>query len=220
MPRARLGGMDTEIMCEWPVDLNCLPDDVADKDPALLQASVDTAVAVLWGLTGRRLGVCPEIFNVPGPGVCRPCSPTLFAGKWYNTDITQNCVRVELPAPVYAVSRVTDADGNELEFTFGGAGVAVVGDPARVEYLRGEPVPAGAASAVGRLATEIFLSCIKDRRCQLPYNVESLTRQGVSARFANGADYHDRGITGIPDVDLWVKSVNPYGNAEPAEVIG
>lgn len=66
--------------CDWPIDRGCLPSLPALSDPptaeeqaaydiALAQrnAAEDLAVYVLWALSGRQFGVCPE--------VVRPCPP-------------------------------------------------------------------------------------------------------------------------------------------------
>ncbi len=67
--------------CTWDVDWTCLPNVEeleADDDRVRLQAAVDTAVMVLWALTGRQFGVCAT--------TVRPC-PHQKDRRWSDTVI-------------------------------------------------------------------------------------------------------------------------------------
>lgn len=77
-----------------------------------------------------------------------------------------------------------------------------------VSYAVGEPVPSTILSAAGVLACEVAKSC-SGSTCRLPQRMQSLTRQGVSVQFIQPADYLDRGLTGIPEVDMAVAWANP-----------
>lgn len=208
-------------MCEWPADLSCFEGDLQTADPDRVQVAVDTATEILWALTGRRYGVCPAEYRVQA-SACRPCAPTLFDGEWYNIDPGAGwCTGVWLPQPVFEVTRVLDADGGELNWRATEYGVDVLGTPAVVEYERGIPVPHTAGYMVGRLAFQRYLQCIGDRkRCQLPQNTTSVTRQGVTVQMADPTEVMNMGGTGLPDVDAWIKAHNPYGLATTPEVIG
>lgn len=86
-----------------------------------------------------------------------------------------------------------------------------------VTYLRGKPVPEYGLWAAGLLACELIKACAPagdDCGCKLPTNVQSVVREGVSIdmeAFVLGAG-GDAGRTGIPEVDLWLKMVNPYNS--------
>lgn len=199
--------IDDRAVCEWPVDEGCAPKEAVGDDR--WATAVDLSRQVLWALTGRRFGVCPVVYAVPGgePEVCSPCS----APRWRV---------VHLPGPVWEVTGVYDAQGAEVDLhVFYGWRVRAV-PGGWVEYLKGEPVPKGTGQIVGTLAAELFLQCIGDRRCRLPRNASSATRQGVSVQFPDPVEIIQAGLTGVPEVDLWIKSLNPQGLAQDSEVIG
>lgn len=206
--------MNEDALCEWDVDMTCFPDDAITNHPDLVRSSVDTAVAVLWSLTGRQFGLC-EVEYLPDASLCRPCRPTLFEGEWYNIDPSAGCMSVYLPGPVFEVLGATDQSGRELPVVKATWGAQVMGSPSVIRYVRGVPLPAGGANAAGRLASQVFFNCTGDKRCRLPQNVRSVTRQGVSADFTPPED----GKTGLQDVDMWVQSVNPHALTSQSEVI-
>jgi len=85
-----------------------------------------------------------------------------------------------------------------------------------VTYLRGKPVPEYGLWAAGLLACELIKACAspgEDCLCRLPANVQSVVREGVSidleAFRLGGAGDPLFGRTGIPEVDLWLSTVNP-----------
>lgn len=199
--------IDDRVVCEWPVDEGCAPKEAVGDER--WNTAVDLARQVLWALTGRRFGVCPAVYRVPGgePEVCTPCSSPLWRV-------------VHLPGPVWEVTGVYDRDGVELDLHVFYGGEVRVAPGGWVEYLKGEPVPKGTGQMVGTLAAELFLQCIGDRRCRLPRNASSATRQGVSVQFPDPLEIIQAGLTGVPEVDLWIKSLNPQGLAQDSEVIG
>lgn len=93
---------------------------------------------------------------------------------------------------------------------------APLGEPGTwsVTYRDGRPVPEAGVWAAGLLACELAKACgAAAGPCALPANVSSVTREGVSIDFeqVNLAIAGNKGRTGIPEVDLWVQTVNPYG---------
>ncbi|QGH75271.1 head-tail adaptor [Mycobacterium phage Quesadilla] len=89
-----------------------------------------------------------------------------------------------------------------------------------VTYRRGIPVPGGADILTGILAKE-FLAAISagDSKCRLPRTVTAVSRQGVSYRAYDPAVIYANGKTGLPEVDLWLASVNPNHLAAAPSVI-
>lgn len=77
-----------------------------------------------------------------------------------------------------------------------------------VTYQRGVAVPIGGQIAAGLLACDFAQSCTTG--CKLPGNLSSLTRQGVEVTVADPTDELNAGLTGIPQVDQWIRAVNPY----------
>lgn len=205
--------------CEWPVDTRCLPE-ITDDNVQQVRDAVDTAVLVLWALTGRRFGICPAEY--PLPASARPCppDPRLIGGEWHN--VPPGPARaVTLPGPVHAVTAVEDAHGEPLTVPElrGDMLLDVPPSAAVVKYLRGEPIPAGAAQHVGTLANERYLQCTGDSRCRLPRNTTNVTRQGVSVQMVSPQEIIESGVTGLPEVDAWIRALNPGGDAMISEVI-
>lgn len=212
-----VGRMAIEATCEWDVDMSCFPNDIDLQEHGdKVRAAIDTATQTLWAFTGRQFGQC-EVEYVPDVSLCRPCTPTLFRGEWYNIDpgSPSSCLAVFLPGPVAEIISVVDERGEDLSAKQASWGMEVMGNPAVVRYVRGLPVPPGGALAVGRLASQVYLQCVGDKRCRLPQNVTQVTRQGVSASF----EPPEPGKTGLTDVDLWVSSVNPNGLSEQTQVV-
>lgn len=78
-----------------------------------------------------------------------------------------------------------------------------------IAYGYGMAPPEGGKVAAAALACELLLAADPERRgkCRLPRRVQSVSRQGVSmAVLDNPTDLFDKGLTGIPEVDLWITS--------------
>lgn len=84
-----------------------------------------------------------------------------------------------------------------------------------VSYARGVAVPAAGRVAAGALACEFLKACVGSS-CRLPARVSSLTRQGVTMQAAD-TTIND-GLTGINEVDNWIRSMNPYKRAQASAV--
>lgn len=76
-----------------------------------------------------------------------------------------------------------------------------------VQYTRGTPLPAAGAIAAGVLACSIAARCAAGD-CTVPFNITSLTREGVTVQIGESTVV---GATGIKIVDDWVQTVNPGG---------
>ena len=125
-----------DVNCEWPVDRSCLPvinpeDPERDAKYVRLQAAVDTAVGVLWALTGRQFG-CQSLTARPCPGWDDPewddyspglraaATPVMLGGSWFNVPCGPGgCSpdgpgNVRLPGPVAEVVEV-EVDGQVID---------------------------------------------------------------------------------------------------------
>lgn len=124
--------------CDWPIDETCLPtlpEPDSDNPDALvaatasLEVSKALAIDVMWALSGRQFGICPEITR-PCPqhyphGIGRlwPNEYEVYSwvdGTWLDVSCgcLGSCVRtgpgmVHLPGPVVQVTAVI-IDGVEL----------------------------------------------------------------------------------------------------------
>lgn len=77
-----------------------------------------------------------------------------------------------------------------------------------VTYERGLAVPPGGDKMAGVLAQEFIAACDADGECRLPRTVVQTVRQGVTHVFDASAILKS-GAIGIPEIDLWVHSINP-----------
>lgn len=87
-----------------------------------------------------------------------------------------------------------------------------------VTYRRGQAVPQSALWAAGLLACELLKACDDDAECALPANAQRIARQGVTVELTPVLIKADAFATGIPEVDLWLQSVNPYKSKAPSRV--
>lgn len=79
-----------------------------------------------------------------------------------------------------------------------------------VEYCQGKPVPPALVVAAGTLAVE-FLKACAGSACRLPGRVTSVVRSGVSVTMVDIDTLFKMGLTGLTEVDLIIRSVNPNG---------
>jgi hypothetical protein len=87
-----------------------------------------------------------------------------------------------------------------------------------VTYRQGIPVPPGGQAAAAVLACELGKACAGASGCRLPKRVQTVTREGVTLGFLDPMTFLQDGLTGLYEVDLWLRSVNPRGLAEGARV--
>lgn len=79
-----------------------------------------------------------------------------------------------------------------------------------VTYRPGRPLPVSGAIAAGKLACEFAKSCAGDADCALPEQLISLSRNGVQVQVADPQELLEGGLTGIHEVDLFIRTYNPY----------
>lgn len=81
-----------------------------------------------------------------------------------------------------------------------------------------EPPPAGRMAAT-LLACEILQACTPGGKCSLPERTTQIIRQGVTVQMSDPNDFIENGRTGIPQIDLFIKTVNPNGLHEQMMVM-
>lgn len=86
-----------------------------------------------------------------------------------------------------------------------------------VTYTRGNTPPAGTAVLVALLAKE-FLDACGGGKCRLPRRVQTVSRQGVTYQMVDPTDIYRDGLTGLPEIDVWLSSVNPNRLQAPPRV--
>ncbi len=155
--------------------------------------------------------------------------------RWVNwpCGVPGQCVRsgpnaVHLPGPVHQVTKVEIggvdlapqvwvAEGNVLYRREGPWPTQDLNRPLgdtntwAVHYQRGIPVPEGVDQLTGILAKEM-LTAVRDdiTRCRLPRTVTVANRQGITYRAYDPAVIYANGKTGLPEVDMWLATVNPH----------
>lgn len=85
-----------------------------------------------------------------------------------------------------------------------------------VTYNVGSTITASARQAVVSLAHEFYLQvspCNECGECRLPDRTTNVNREGLSFNVSDPNDPMSTGATGLPDVDLWVRVVNPHQGA-------
>lgn len=87
-----------------------------------------------------------------------------------------------------------------------------------VTYNPGEELPAAGSIAAGELACQFAKLCTGAEDCQLPGQMARLTRLGVQVEMVDPTTFLQDGLTGLPGVDLWVRSVNPGRLTQRARV--
>jgi hypothetical protein len=87
-----------------------------------------------------------------------------------------------------------------------------------VTYRRGAVVPQSATWASGLFACELYKACTGEGECALPSNAQRIARQGVTVELTPVLIRPGEFATGIPEVDLWLQSVNPYRAKLPSAV--
>jgi len=238
----------TDLLCSpWatfddvPTDLQPLASE-QEWDQILLWCS-----EILWGLSGRQwsgggceaaaeLRVCPPAKGTkswpfgPMHDCCGywPVSGYLWGFATGYIRRSASAFAVQLPHD--EVSDVTEVTVNGEPFTAwkleGGwlertdcRPWQECGDAAVfIAYTYGFTPPAGGVRAVVALAVEVAKQAAGDTSCRLPRRVVSVTRQGVSMAFVDPMRFLKDRLTGLPDVDLWIVSVNPYRRPERAQI--
>lgn len=95
-----------------------------------------------------------------------------------------------------------------------------------VDFTYGQPVPAILTRATAILACELIIGCnpeaFDEALCRLPRNVVSVARQGVSIVLQSAFFTPRPGQPvqfGIPEIDMAITSLNPYGLKAPMVIL-
>jgi len=78
-----------------------------------------------------------------------------------------------------------------------------------VTYVYGTNPPEMGRRAAIVLANELLNARVRPGECKLPARVSSVSRQGVSMSMLDPQDFLKDGRTGLYEVDLFLKAVNP-----------
>ena len=183
----------------------------------------------------------PGVGSAPGPWMV----PWIDSGIWRNCGCTGGCsceARCEVPFPT-SVAEVVEVriDGVVLDpsayrldswrgiprlvRTDGdcwpqcqdmNVGSDAVGSFVIV-YQPGRLLPVAGQIAAGELACEFAKACA-GAECALPQQLASLSRNGVEVTVADPEQLFDNGLTGLANVDLFIRAVNPHKRASRTRV--
>jgi len=207
---------------DWPIKWPCL---TSADDADLIVLAARAAQDILWGLSGRRLGLChtTESYRAPCTSRCVGLPEGTPAGVRYRLEEQpRSCCRIRLAqTPVRAVTEVSlygvALDPSEYALHRGNlvrlglcwpCDSECLDPPIRVSYSYGVDVGALGELAMGELACEI-LHGMKNEDCRLPANVISVTRQGVTYDLGDAATLFAQGRIGLPISDAFLRASNP-----------
>lgn len=218
--------------CEaWPVEWPC---DITGKTADQLDDAAEFASFLLWGLSGRRIGVCDYVegYWPATTGVCGVVPYMTRSGTWRNGYAGADCCRVLLHhRPVVAVEAV-EVDGvpladDEYDIVRGAwlrrrgecwpAAYGCDDPPIQVAYRAGVAPPPGTAMVVGEVACELLKGWAGEA-CKLPSRAISVSRQGVTVQLADPQQYVENGLLGLPLADAWITATNPNQLVMPSRV--
>lgn len=180
-----------------------------------------------------------------GGGALPWMTPYVDAGIWRNCGCSGGCTcraacEVPFPTPVAQVDQVTvdgvivDPSAYRVDIFRGipylvridgecwpqcqdmALDIDMVGS-FNIVYRPGELLPVAGRIAAGMLACEFAKSCA-GQDCALPAQLASLSRNGVEVQVVDPASLLEDGKTGIAQVDLWIRSVNPFGRMQRSRV--
>lgn len=78
-----------------------------------------------------------------------------------------------------------------------------------VTYRPGQPLPADGSVIAGMLACQMAKACAGGGDCVLPQQLQSLSRNQIDVQVLDPSTLPESILTGIAEVDRWIRSVNP-----------
>jgi len=212
-------------------------------------AAENLAIRILHALSGRQFGIAEHLVRPCPPrrswgrGDVGSYLLSWEGDGWatWSCGCVGGCNRsspraVHLPGPVHAITEVKIAgvvqapngyrvEENVLYRVASNWPYQDLGRPLgeahtwSVKYERGIPVPPEGAALAGLLAREFLAALTDSGECRLPRTVQIASRQGITYRAYDPAAIYAAGKTGLPEVDIWLASVNPNHLSEAPSVL-
>lgn len=196
------------------------------------------ARAALHALSGHRVAFCPVVEYPCAPVSTRDCDaihwyPLLNAGVWSNRVCGQpecaNLPGIDFGQIAEVIEIVEDGQVVDDEAYVVDDGIIrrVDGAPwmynvdlsapsLKVTYRPGMALGLAGEAAYGALACEFLKLCQGSKDCRLPPTMTRLTLRGASYELGVGA--FPGMVTGLPAVDTYILSINPYKQHYAARV--
>lgn len=235
-----MGSPTTPVLCQsWAAWADLTPEQQALAAQPVWERNLRWASEILYARTQHRwTGVCPATTVVlravrgswPYDDTWGTCG-CWSAGQWlgltfvpspFAGTLTHHApIAVQLPHahPTVTVVTINGEPFTAWQVTPGGWLERTDGRPwslclptgeTRVTYTHGQPPPEGGLVAAVALAREL-VRAETGQQCRLPSTVVSVSRQGISQQLVSRATAALAGGTGLPEVDTWIRSVNPAG---------
>lgn len=88
----------------------------------------------------------------------------------------------------------------------------------QITYVYGRGPGDDGETAAAMYACELAKLWCNGDGCRLPYRVQTMVREQMTASFVDPSLFLTNGMTGLPEVDAWIRSVNPNGNIRRSTV--
>ncbi len=219
------------------VTIDDLPEAQGDRAPRpdVVESAIAFASDVLYNLTGRRwAGVRTDRYRP-----CCGCTPSDCACEPGGSILLPNTpavavTQIKIDGQVIASSEyelrdrrrivaVRQPDGTRRTFLQCQDLTRPTTDVGTMEvvYTWGSAPPDAGKTACGILAWEFALAWTPALAgmCRLPRRVTSITRAGMTVAAIDPLSLFEKGLTGIPEVDVWTKSLEYGTNRTGARVL-
>lgn len=207
--------------------------EIKDIDPVIVQDAIYAATQSLYQLSGKKYrGI--QVYNELYTPTCLPSFNTSWSngaparqdarrqgcgcsrdGIFLRRRPVQHVYQVSYDASGDIIPRTSYAVDNMNRLT----GSYSKHSDIRITYAAGVGPTQLAKTACIALAGEIALYHAGSDSCRLPKNVSSITREGISFTITDKQEFLDRGLVGIYEVDLFLRSVNPDKARSRARVL-
>lgn len=223
----------------WAPDLSLAGPEWAAATPAQQAAALQVAVHTLWSLSGRQFGQA-NVVIAPWVPYAAPYFYRSHGYPWiqpYLISKWDRAKRLLLPNPIASITSVNFAAGDpqsgnrtvltaEVDYHLDPDGHLVKTNgiwPAQnlhapfftVAYVRGLAVPAAANIAAGIYAAEWLKGHTGNPNSRLPSRTREAARAGVTVALAAPEMLANAGLTGVPEVDIFLRTVNPDRHVTP-----
>ena len=213
--------------------------DLADPDDPLAPLAAENASWVLYNLSGQKYPGVKEVTEWYGRrgSSCFSCN----YGESYQADtgyvfvphghryFSDTAPGLRLRGrPIVSVSSVATAAGvlPSADYQVANRSVLYRTNKSAWDFLSGVTVtyrwgqypPSMGKSAAILLANQFLMAMNDDDECALPATVTSVTRLGVSFGVKDPAVLAAMRLTGIPAVDLFLKTANPGGSVKRPKI--
>lgn len=212
--------------CDWPLDVSQCCDDLADTPDELIESAISQASVLMSRLSGFTIGQCTD--SLRPLTMCKRCRRwccggtdgiRLIAKDWRPISAVS---RVRIGATTISAAtwsfeertqmlwRVPDDVWPKKDNPWEASGT---GDAFVVDVVTGAEPDAWARAVGTLLACEFVKSCTQ-QKCRIPKNATSVSSQGITITLSD-----EELTTLLPEVNGWVKVVNPHKAKLPARMM-